>query len=494
MLKNVAGQKIGAQLITTADGSAFTGSVTVAVTGDAGTQATGSVGSGACAHEGGGYHTYAPAQAETNYDLVAFTFSGTGAISVTVQVYTLPATGILAPTTAGRTLDVSATGEADANVVQLLGTAWLTPGTAGTPDVNAKLIGATSQTGADVGGIVSSGTHGNAALKTLIDTVDNFVDTEIADIQARLPAALGANGNLKADVRDWIGTAVATPTVAGVPEVDVTHMIGSTTNTSNLIGVGTDYGGNGFLTARVQGFSNPPETIGSTGNSTTTLHLANYTFGDDEINDMLVTIFDVSEGEYHSRWVDDWVVADKLATVATLPFAPQNATDIVYLYPIRRNALALTQAFPSNFSSLGINASGHVSRVTLTDTTTTNTDMITAAGIRTALGMSSANLDTQISTLATAAALDTVDNLIDTEIAAIQSTLASLFTTAITEPTYRTDGAAGSLAQLIYEINQTLGDRSISGTTCTVKKVDGVTTAFQQTLDSSSTPTSITHA
>jgi hypothetical protein len=86
--KNVAGQKIGAQLIAAADGTAFTGSVTVAVTVDAGTQATGSVGSGACTHEGNGYHTYAPAQAETNGDLVAFTFTGTGAIPVTVQVYT----------------------------------------------------------------------------------------------------------------------------------------------------------------------------------------------------------------------------------------------------------------------------------------------------------------------------------------------------------------------------------------------------------------------
>ena len=88
MRKNVAGQKVGAQLISAADGSAFTGSVTVYVTGDAGTQAVGSVGSGACTHEGNGYHTYAPAQAETNYDLIAFTFTGTGAIPQTVQVYT----------------------------------------------------------------------------------------------------------------------------------------------------------------------------------------------------------------------------------------------------------------------------------------------------------------------------------------------------------------------------------------------------------------------
>lgn len=91
MRKNVAGQVIGAQLVSASDGSAFTGSVTVAVTGDGGTQATGSVGSGACTHEGGGYHTYTPAQAETNYDLIAFTFSGSGAIPVTVQVFTVNA-------------------------------------------------------------------------------------------------------------------------------------------------------------------------------------------------------------------------------------------------------------------------------------------------------------------------------------------------------------------------------------------------------------------
>lgn len=88
MRKNVASQKIGVQMVSASDGSAFTGSVTVAVTGDAGTQATGSVGSGACTHEGNGYHTYAPAQAETNYDLIAFTFTGTGAIPATVQVFT----------------------------------------------------------------------------------------------------------------------------------------------------------------------------------------------------------------------------------------------------------------------------------------------------------------------------------------------------------------------------------------------------------------------
>jgi len=40
-----------------------------------------------------------------------------------------------------------------------------------------------------------------------------------------------------------------------------------------------------------------------------------------------------------------------------------------------KTGYSLTQAFPANFASLDINASGHVSRVVLVDTTTTNTDM-----------------------------------------------------------------------------------------------------------------------
>ena len=86
MKKNVAGQFIGTEMVAL-DGSAFTGAVTVYITGNNGTQAIGSVGSGACAHKGNGYHSYAPAQAETNHDHAAFTFTGSGAVPVTINVY-----------------------------------------------------------------------------------------------------------------------------------------------------------------------------------------------------------------------------------------------------------------------------------------------------------------------------------------------------------------------------------------------------------------------
>ena len=43
-----------------------------------------------------------------------------------------------------------------------------------------------------------------------------------------------AGGTGAADVLEWLGTAAATPTVAGVPEVDLTHVAGSTTSVSTV--------------------------------------------------------------------------------------------------------------------------------------------------------------------------------------------------------------------------------------------------------------------
>lgn len=198
MKKNVAGQKVGCQMVSASDGSAFTGSVTVAVTIDAGTQATGSVGSGACAHEGNGYHTYAPAQAETNGDLVAFTFTGTGAIPATVQVYTS------FPQTVDNATNISA----------------IKTVTDAIPN----------------GGALTT-------LSTKIDTIDDFLDTEIAAIKAKtdnLPsdpadasdvAAAVAAVSAKIDtVDDFLDTEIAaikaktdslTFTVAGVVDANI---------------------------------------------------------------------------------------------------------------------------------------------------------------------------------------------------------------------------------------------------------------------------------
>lgn len=161
-------------------------------------------------------------------------------------------------------------------------------------------------------------------------------------------------------------------------------------------------------------------------------------------------------------------------------------------------------------------------------------------------------LDTEISTLATASALSTVAGYVDTEVAAIKAktdnlpsdpadasdiasafgtvystlttiggyidtevaaikaktdnlpsdpadasdiaaAISGLLTTAMTEA-YSTDGGTVTVAQALYELLALAQEKSISGTTMTVKKRDGSTTAMTLTLSDATNPTGITRA
>jgi len=120
-----------------------------------------------------------------------------------------------------------------------------------------------------------------------------------------------------------------------------------------------------------------------------------------------------------------------------------------------------------------------------------------------------------LSTLATAAALATVDTVVDaikattdnlpdsgalTSIAQ-EATLAALndisvadvLTTQMTE-SYAADGVAPTLTQALLLIQQVLTEKAIAGTTMTIKQLDGSTTAATCTLDDATSPTSITRS
>lgn len=190
MKKNVSGQAVGAQMINATTGAAFTGAVTVSVTGDAGTQATGSVGSGACTHEGNGYHTYAPAQAETNYDLVAFTFTGTGAVPATVQIYTsFPQTGdnfarIGAPAGASVSADVAAV-KAVLPAALVSGRIDASVGAMAANVLTATAINADAITAAKVAADVTTELQSGLATAASLATVAGYIDTEVAAIKAK---------------------------------------------------------------------------------------------------------------------------------------------------------------------------------------------------------------------------------------------------------------------------------------------------------------------
>lgn len=71
--------------------------------------------------------------------------------------------------------------------------------------------------------------------------------------------------------------------------------------------------------------------------------------------------------------------------------------------------------------------------------------------------------------------------------------IANVLTSALPQ-SYAADGAEGTLAQLLYMIQQRLNDAAISGTTMTVRKLDGTTPAATFTLDDALNPLDITRA
>ena len=103
-------------------------------------------------------------------------------------------------------------------------------------------------------------------------------------------------------------------------------------------------------------------------------------------------------------------------------------------------------------------------------------------------------LDTEVAAILAAVDTEVAAILVDTaEIGAAGAGLTAVWTTALTEA-YRGTGATGTGAQLLYEILAGISEFAISGTTKTAKKLDGSTTAKTYTLDSATSPTSITEA
>jgi len=195
MKKNVASQVIGAQMVSATDGSAFTGSVTCYVLGNGGTQAAGSVGSGACTHEGNGFHTYAPAQAETNYDHIAFTFTGTGAVPASVQVYpNFPQTADHTANIADILTDTGTTLQAELDGIQ-----------ADTEDIQSRLP---------------------AAL------VSGRIDASVGAMAVNVMTAAAAASDLTTELQSGLATASALSTMQG----NVTDILADTADMQPKIG------------------------------------------------------------------------------------------------------------------------------------------------------------------------------------------------------------------------------------------------------------------
>lgn len=265
---------------------------------------------------------------------------------------------------------------------------------------------------------------------------------------------------------------------------------------------------------------------------------------DDALNGCMALLHDVASAvQCGFALVQDYTGASKTVTLAAGTTFTAAATDNISFYPPALLPTVLGR-------TVGVEANGKVTGVVLTDTVTTytgntpqtgdsfarlgapagasvsadiaaieaQTDDIGAAGAGLSAIPWNANWDAEVesevtdaltafgaSTLTAAEANAEVDTAladvgltttitgrIDAAVST-RATPAQILTTALTEA-YAADGAAPTLSQLLFLVLAALTEFAISGTTISVKKLDGTTEAATYTLDDDTNPTSRTRA
>lgn len=411
----------------------------------------------------------------------------------------------------------------------------------------------TPQTG-DAYGVVNSGTHGNAALKTLIDTVDNFIDTEIAAIQTTLGTPAGAS--LAADlvvIDNFVDDLESRLTAARAGYLDNINT-GSGLTALRLSSTGIDDLWDeviaGTLTARVA------LTVSSSGgmglfavndaSATTTSFVTTLTeTAANFYRDMQLTW---SGGTLPPRIITASSGTSGNITVTldeALPSAPTNGLAFVVGGPHTHTVSSIADAVLDEAMS-GHTTAGTLGKAiadTLVDTNELQTDW--ADGGR---------LDLILDARASQSSVNTIDDFLDTEVAAIlaavdtevaaiisaigtpsnlgggaslaanladieaqtddigtagaglsalpwnaawdaevQSEVTDALTTALSEPSARATNATGSVSQLLYELIAHHGRVANSGTTKQLKNLAGSNyKAF--TYDNAALPTTVSEA
>lgn len=332
MKKNVASQVIGVQMTTAADGTAFTGAVTALITIDGGTQSA-SGGTGPT-HEGNGFHTYLPTQAETNGDHIAFTFTGTGAITSTVQVFTtFPQTGdnfarLGAPAGASVSADVAAV-KVD-TAATLIDTAEI--GTAGagltninlpnqTMDIVGNITGNLSGSVGSVTGAVGSvtGAVGSVTAGVTVTTNNDKTGYTVSTVSDKTGYSISGTKTTLDALNDIAATSIvsggAINTTAGA--VDSVTLVATTTTNTDMRG--TDSAN-----------TVAPDNAGITANGVAIAALNNLSAA--QVNAEVLDVFNT----------------DTFAELGSVPAATSTLVDkISWIFTLHRNKITQTATLQS---------------------------------------------------------------------------------------------------------------------------------------------------
>jgi hypothetical protein len=183
---------------------------------------------GANAWGGFVFEAWDPVQ-PTNFGVLSIDASGrvdVGKVTGTAQTARdLGASVLLSAGTGAGQLDFTA-GIVKANVTQLLGTAWLAPAVAGTPDVNTKQVGGTAQTARDLGAQLDAAVSSRMATYTqptgfLAATFPAGTIANTTNITAGTIATVTnlTNAPTAGDLTATMKTSVTTAATAATPTV-----------------------------------------------------------------------------------------------------------------------------------------------------------------------------------------------------------------------------------------------------------------------------------
>lgn len=281
------------------------------------------------------------------------------------------------------------------------------------------------------------------------------------------------------DVRKWLGTACATPTTAGVPEVDVTYVNGTAAEVS--AGDGSDWTAipwNAAWDEEVQ--SEVEDGLAAYGANTV-------------VPDVAGTAASLVSG-LESHGDSAWATATGFST--------HSAADVVTALGTGSTltACATATGFSTHSAADVVTALGTGSTLTAC-LTATGFSTLDAAGVRTAVGLALANLDTQLTAMKGATfdtstdSLEALRNRGDAAWATATSVTVSdktgfklasdgLDSVSTTGP----NGVAANFREMIVAVwRKWFGKQTMTTTTLTTYRDDGTTAATEQTLSDDGT-------
>lgn len=394
----------------------------------------------------------------------------------------------LQPTVAGRTLDVSAGGEA--------GVDWAN---VGSPTTTVGLSGTTIKTATDV-------------------------ETDTADIQTRLPAAL-VSGRMDSSVGAMAANTLTASALAAdaVTEMQagLSTLTAAQVNTevdTALVDIGLDH----LLSASVTGTDVADNSVVAklvSKNATADWDtFVNTTDSLEALRDRGDAAWTTSTGFSTHTAADVWSVATRVLTAGTnivlakgtgitgfndLSAAQVNAEVDTALIDIGLDHLVSASVTGTDVADNSIVAKLVAKGATADwDTFVNTTDSLEAlrdrgdAAWTTATGFSThtaADVWTVATRTLTAFSFSVTVGTNNDKTGYVLTTAYDFAKgTVATTEAYRGAGAAGTPVEILHEILQNLTEFAISGTTKTVKKFNATTTAKTYTLDNATAPTSIT--